>query len=240
MSSCNTVQKVRFQIRRGTDAYWNSQAATVPFDGEPCFNSERNQLKIGNGGNTWGTLPYINLQGPPGTYTNLVSSRNISVPVTLATGKNEFGIVGNTLSWEVGDRIQFSSEQCPPPLNRFVTYYALEAGDAGSDAIRVSETLGGPNVVLLASVVSKSGADITIDNNVEGEDAAFFTTGAVNPRQALFFTNIGDPELVDNNILSTEILYYLVNISTNGSFGVLNPSQAIIQVSSTFSGPAIN
>ena len=233
--SCNTTQQVRFQLRRGTETYWNSQAQTAPLPGEPCFNTTTNQLKIGaTDPNTglaipWGDLPYINVAGPAGTYTTLVPLLTINPAVTLTPGANTFTLT-NPATVSLGQRVQFTADPLPAPLNRFVTYYSLTDSPTGVSSIQVSATLGGPNMVLRTSAASKLGANITIQNHSpNGTDTPLFVANSLSVGQALFFT------AVEATGLSTSTLYYLVSIVQPYASGT-----AIIQVSSTFGGPAIN
>jgi len=236
--SCNTTQQVRFQLRRGTETYWNSQAQTAPLPGEPCFNTTTNQLKIGaTDPNTglaipWGDLPYINVAGPVGTYTVLATLLTINPAVTLTPGANKFTLT-NPATVSLGQRVQFTADPLPAPLNRFVTYYSLtDSPSIDVSSIQVSRTLGGPNIILRTSVASKLGANITIQNHSpNGTDTPLFVANSLSVGQALFFT------AVEATGLSTSTLYYLVSIVQPYSSGT---GTAIIQVSSTFGGSAIN
>jgi hypothetical protein len=48
----------RIQVRRGTDAQWNTSNPTLDA-GEFGFNTSTNQLKIGNGSTSWSGLDYF-------------------------------------------------------------------------------------------------------------------------------------------------------------------------------------
>lgn len=235
--SCNSTQQVRFQLRRGTDAYWNSQAQTIPLPGEPCFNTTTNQLKIGATdpitglGIPWGDLPYINVAGAVGTYTTLATALTISGAVTLAAGANTFNFT-DSVKVSLGKRVQFTADSPPAPLNQFVTYYSLTNSPNDTISfIRVSASLGGPNVILRTKATAKLGANITIQNEsgTDATDTPLFVANSLSVGQAMFFTG------VESTGLSTSTLYYLVSIVQPYSSG-----SAIIQVSTTFGGPAVN
>ena len=65
MSVCSSAQKVRFQLRRATNAQWESNNPVL-LAGEPGLASDTSQLKIGDGITNWINLPYINIAGIPG------------------------------------------------------------------------------------------------------------------------------------------------------------------------------
>jgi len=238
--SCNTTQQVRFQLRRGTDAYWNSpeQAQSRPLPGEPCFNTTTNQLKIGaidpnspERSLTWGELVYINVAGPVGTYTTLATSLTINPAVTLTTGTNIFNISSGdpAIAISLGQRVQFTAVSTPPPLNRFISYYSL-TNSSSTRTIQVSSTLNGPNVVLLTNATTKNSTQITIGGSV---DTSLFTTGLVNIGQALYFNTVG-AGITD---IDTNRLYYLLSVVS--SYGNLVAGEAIITVSETFGGTPV-
>lgn len=54
------IIKTMFQFRRGTTAEWLANKTVVPAAGEPCFDTELNTLKIGNGVKTYEQLDPIN------------------------------------------------------------------------------------------------------------------------------------------------------------------------------------
>jgi len=235
--SCNTTQQVRFQLRRGTETYWNSQAQTAPLPGEPCFNTTTNQLKIGATNPEtgvaipWGELVYINVAGPVGTYTTLATSLTINPAVTLTTGSNIFNISSGdpAIAISLGQRVQFTAVSTPPPLNRFISYYSL-TNSPSTRTIQVSSTLNGPNVVLLTNATTKNSTQITIGGSV---DTSLFTTGSVNIGQALYFNTVG-AGITD---IDTNRLYYLLSVVS--SYGNLVAGEAIITVSETFGGTPV-
>jgi hypothetical protein len=58
---------VKFQLRRATSSNW-TVVNPILKAGEPGFESDSYKLKIGDGVNTWATLPYLSkAQGPTGS-----------------------------------------------------------------------------------------------------------------------------------------------------------------------------
>ena len=51
-------QNISIQFRSGTAAEWLA-ANPILQDGEPGFERDTNQLKIGNGADDWNTLTYV-------------------------------------------------------------------------------------------------------------------------------------------------------------------------------------
>jgi hypothetical protein len=83
MSVCSSAQRVRFQLRRATNAQWESNNPIL-LAGEPGLASDTIQLKIGDGVTDWINLPYINvagIAGADGTPTSLIPVARI-VPAT--------------------------------------------------------------------------------------------------------------------------------------------------------------
>ena len=219
--SCSTTQQARFQLRRGDQTYWNTNAGTTPLAGEPCYNITTNQLKIGNGLDTWGNLTYINVAGPVGTYTTLNPSFAINSAVTLAAGSTTFTISPALATSPIAASAVIFNGAVAAPLVANIRYYVLSS--ASTSSIQVSPTIGGTNIVLATTASNKSGANITIT----GGDASQFTT-SLGVNQALWFT--GTPPAP----LSTSTLYYLRALPVPYS-----GSSATIQVSTSFGGAVV-
>lgn len=47
---------IRLRVRRKTSSQWTSYLEVIP-QGEPCFAIDTGELRIGDGINTWNTLP---------------------------------------------------------------------------------------------------------------------------------------------------------------------------------------
>lgn len=60
MATVTTVQKMIIQLRRDTAANWELYKNIVPASGEPCFVTDKNILKIGDGVTTFEKLEPIN------------------------------------------------------------------------------------------------------------------------------------------------------------------------------------
>jgi len=227
--SCNTTQQVRFQLRRGDQTYWDNHALDVLLTGEPGYNTTTNQLKIGNGGNTWGQLPYINVAGQVGTYTTLTASTTILTGATLAAGSNSFGVTfpGGTQPNQ-GTRIQFVGGVVAPPLASNTAYYVL--GTTAS-SLSVSRTNGGLNIVLLVNAKEMSSTQITLGN---GNDDPNFTSAGAGAGQAIWFASVTGTA---NGGVNTATLYYVRTVSRTYTS---DSSPAIIEVSLTPGGIAIS
>jgi len=219
--SCNTTQQARFQLRRGDQTYWNTNAGTIPLAGEPCYNITTNQLKIGNGSDTWGNLTYINVAGPVGTYTTLNPSFAINSTATLTAGLNIFTISPAMSISPIAASAVIFGGTVAAPLVANIRYYVLSSPNISS--IRLSPTIGGTNIVLVTGASNKAGANITITG---GDASQFITSLGLN--QALWFTSVSDTGL------STTTLYYLRALPVPYS-----GSSATIQVSTSFGGPVV-
>lgn len=64
-----TVVNITYQLKRGTTQRW-TEVNPILRQGEPGFEIDTGQLKIGNGINAWIDLPYV--AGPNGTAVNLI------------------------------------------------------------------------------------------------------------------------------------------------------------------------
>ena len=113
MSVCSSAQKVRFQLRRATNAQWES-GNPILLAGEPGLASDTNQLKFGDGVTNWLNLPYINvagIAGEAGTPTSLIPvarivpaaklNKQINVILPFAIVQNQ-GIIFTVTKTDVG------------------------------------------------------------------------------------------------------------------------------------------
>jgi len=91
--SCSSTQKIRFQLRRATEAQWVASGAVL-LPGEPAISTDTKQIKIGTGA-LWTDTDYINLAGGVGA---------IGTPTTLAA------LITLTGSSKTGTTINLSSQ----------------------------------------------------------------------------------------------------------------------------------
>lgn len=85
------ARKTQVQVRRDTAANWTSANPTLAA-GEPGFETDTRQLKIGDGATAWTALSYI--AGPTTIFGNLVSLYDNTLTGTAAnidTGANGVG-----------------------------------------------------------------------------------------------------------------------------------------------------
>jgi hypothetical protein len=138
--SCSSTQKIRFQLRRATEAEWIS-TDPVLLQGEPVVSTDTKQIKIGTG-NKWSETDYINLaggagaSGTPTTLTNLVrftGATKAGASVNLASALAEPLALNQPVSFTaaIGNVI----------ANKI--YYSFEAYPVGASTIQIKTTPGG-------------------------------------------------------------------------------------------------
>ena len=221
-------------MRRGTNQYWNENANTIKLlNGEPGYNVDTNQLKIGNGNSYWGDLPYINVAGPVGTYTTLSTATVINTAVTRGgSGSYNTFNIGSPIAQTSGQKIQFNPgagvPNPPAPLFKNISYYCISPPSVPSSSIKVSQTLGGPNVILLATVSSKASTLISVTS---ADDGPLFTT-ALSVGQGVIFKELTSGYGIG---LTVGSLYYLESLVV--PYTVI--TGAIIRVSTSIGGTPI-
>ena len=52
------IANVKLKFRRKTDAQWSSCVDIIP-DGEPCFNTDTGEVRVGDGKSVWSQLKPI-------------------------------------------------------------------------------------------------------------------------------------------------------------------------------------
>jgi hypothetical protein len=95
---------VKIKLKRGTEARWLSLNPVLA-SGEPGFAVDTNQLKVGNGVDTWSNLPSINASG-----TNVSSYISTNQDVSISGVSHNDVLVYNsgTNLWENNSNVVFS------------------------------------------------------------------------------------------------------------------------------------
>lgn len=93
------------QIRGDTAANWTATNPT-PAPKQPCWESDTNKLKIGDGATAWASLPYF-AAGGGGSFAYTVTAHAVSYTETATSGYNVIKITASgqtvTLPTAVGN-----------------------------------------------------------------------------------------------------------------------------------------
>lgn len=100
------------QIRRDTAANWTAGNPT-PLSGQPCWETDTNKLKIGDGATAWSSLPYF-----PDVQTYSVSSTATSYTETATSGEKIVKVTASgqtiTLPTAAGNTAKFTFKLMVP------------------------------------------------------------------------------------------------------------------------------
>ena len=138
--SCSSSQKIRFQLRRATEAEWII-TDPVLLQGEPAVSIDTKQIKIGTG-NKWSETDYINLaggvgaSGTPTTLTNLIritGATKAGSSINLAAG-------GLAEPLSVNQPVSFTTAIGNIIANKI--YYSFTNYAPGVPSIQVKTTTG--------------------------------------------------------------------------------------------------
>ena len=78
------------KFRRDTSANWTS-VNPIPAQGEPCYETDTGKLKIGNGSDSYTTLPYVSDGGSGGA---IIDDTTATTTTTYSSFKIE-ELIGN-------------------------------------------------------------------------------------------------------------------------------------------------
>jgi hypothetical protein len=138
--SCSSTQKIRFQLRRATEAEWIS-TDPVLLQGEPVVSTDTKQIKIGTG-NRWSETDYINLAGgagASGTPTTLTNLERFTGATKNGTSVNFASGLPRALA--VNQPVSFTTAIDNIIANKI--YYSFGTYTVGVGTIQVKTTPGG-------------------------------------------------------------------------------------------------
>ena len=141
--SCSSTQKIRFQLRRATEAEWIS-TDPVLLQGEPVVSTDTKQIKIGTG-NRWSETDYINLAGgvgASGTPTTLTNLERFTGATKVGTSVNFTSGLPRALA--LNQPVSFTSAIGNVIANKI--YYSFAAYGVGVSTIQIKTTIGGTSV----------------------------------------------------------------------------------------------
>jgi hypothetical protein len=216
----------RIQLRRDTTANWNS-VDPVLADGEPGYDIVTNELRIGNGSNTWSQLSANTISGGGGGGTSIYNS----------VGSATVGSSGQT--WEFSG----TAGVLTLPRNSYLetSDANLKIGSPGNVTIRSNAaTVGGThtwNFHKDGNLQLPAGGTIT-EANVGLADALILTPANISysDQQLRIYSTGGMVEgnhlhLTTGNLYATELYLgddnYFVKLGNTGNVGIRAATQSL-------------